>query len=69
MNFPPGYIIALTPQEAELKWPNIKFGINSEITSLKKTGYNCLGFAIGEENKDADMLIFSKKRAFVHLII
>jgi hypothetical protein len=39
-------------------------GVNSEITSLKdlpSNAYNCVAFALGEENSIADMLVFSKR--------
>ena len=61
MDFPPGYTISLTQVEIERKWPNIILGQNANYSSLKRKGHNCLGFALGEDNKDADMLIFSKR--------
>jgi hypothetical protein len=64
MNFPKGYKIALiNDSELANKWPNLQLGINSEITSLKDlpgNAYNCVAFALGEENSIADMLIYSK---------
>lgn len=61
MDFPPGYTLALTPEEIGVKWPNLMLGTNSRITSLKRKGHNCVAYAIGEINKDADMLVFSKR--------
>jgi len=60
MNFPLGYIIALTPQIIPAKWPNMKLGANTEITSLKSKQENCLAYVLGEPN-DVDMLVFSKR--------
>ena len=64
MVFPKGYKIALiNDEDIAVKWPDLKLGENSEITSLKdipNNTYNCVAFALGEENSIADMLIFSK---------
>jgi hypothetical protein len=60
MEFPAGYTIALTQEQINANWPALIEGATFEFTSLKRKGYNCVGFALGEEGKDLDMLVFSK---------
>src|SRR5579863_4305608 len=64
MEFPPRYTIALTQQEIDSNWPNLQLGANGQIDSLKdrpNKRYNCVAFALGEENVILDMGIFAKR--------
>jgi hypothetical protein len=57
INYQPSECIRLF----KTKWPNALEGENFVFSSLKKTGYNCIGFALGEEGKDLMMTAFAKR--------
>ncbi|HYE53679.1 MAG TPA: hypothetical protein VD996_02510 [Chitinophagaceae bacterium] len=55
---PPGYSYALTKEEMESLWPDLKEGENFHFTSLKKRGYKCVWYALMLDRGDIDMLWF-----------
>jgi len=61
ITYPSGYVIALDEEQRAEKWPHLILGENFEFTSPKKRGYNCVAYALGEVNKDIDMLALSKR--------
>ena len=61
IEYPAGYVIALNEEQRAKNWPHLIIGENFEFTSPKKKGYNCVGYALGEVNKDIDMLALSKR--------
>lgn len=58
MQFPQGYEIAITGEEIEINWQNLKLNQNFHFTSLKRKGFNCVGYALDLVNKDIDMFWF-----------
>lgn len=56
--FPPNYVYALLQEEYRHHWPNLKLSENFIFTSKKRKGHNCVGWALDDEVKDLDMLVF-----------
>ena len=60
VQFPSNYKLGVNESAIVKKWPALKSESNFRYTSLKKTGYNCIAYVVGEENKHVDLLALSK---------
>ena len=58
MEFPSGYIYAMTPAEIRINWKNLVENENFRYTSPKKKAYNCVAWAVGISNLQIDMFYF-----------
>jgi hypothetical protein len=58
MNTPPNYVYAITQEELDEYWPDLKEGENFHFSSLKKKGFKCIWYALMVERGDVDMLWF-----------
>jgi hypothetical protein len=61
IEFPVNYKLGLNQDAIKNKWPNLSLEINFRYTSLKKPGYNCIAYVVGEKNKHVDLLALSKR--------
>jgi len=61
VEFPNNYTIGATHDIINSNWPKLQEEVNFRFTSLRKTGYTCLAYAVRDAEIQIDMLAFSKR--------